>query len=242
MTRCPTDLAVEALLLSRPGAGVADHVESCPRCQQRVAQARQAGETFRSQIAPRALPSILARAAPRRRAPIWLVLTPVPLAAMAALLLVVARTPRTPAEDYVGTKGELGFVVYASDGAGAVALSDGAQLGRTARLRFRLQVQRPCWTLVVSVDEAGRVSRLFPSEDEDGALVAHSGALPGGAVLTGTGPERLFALCSPTALAFSRIASSLRQVTTSDAVRRTRVVPGLPEGVLQATILVERTP
>ena len=66
--------------------------------------------------------------------------------------------------------------------------------------------------------------------------------LPGEAKLGGDeGPERIFALCSREPLPVLALAASLSDQATGDddRVRRASRLSGLPEGTLQATLLVE---
>ncbi|HUL59102.1 MAG TPA: hypothetical protein VLU43_07505 [Anaeromyxobacteraceae bacterium] len=65
--RCPSDLALEKLLLARgdPGAGL--HVRSCGRCQERLAEMRRQGDEFFRYVFPATVRAVEEAAPARRR-------------------------------------------------------------------------------------------------------------------------------------------------------------------------------
>jgi hypothetical protein len=149
-----------------------------------------------------------------------------------------------PGSDYVGTKG-FPFTAWLADPAGARAVTDGGEVPAAGALRFRVQPPAPCRLWIVSVDSGGQVSRLYPAEGEGGAEVRQGGALPGGAVLDGRpGPERLFAVCAPEPIPFARVKQAARAAAAggAGAVRSGKMLPGLPRGAVQATLLLEKRP
>jgi hypothetical protein len=122
-------------------------------------------------------------------------------------------------------------------------LPDGAVVSADARLRFKFRTDRQCRLWIISLDGSGQVSRLFPPEGTEGAPVFGTTDLQSEAVLDGKqGPERLFAICSPTALRFDDIAKAARgAIPLGDpAVRREKSIPGLPSDTLQTTLLLEK--
>ena len=239
MTRCPTELELEAYLLGSAGP-LAPHVEGCARCRDQLEEMRRQGEEFRREVYPRTVDAVVARAA-RRGAPRWL-LVAVPLAAAAAALLYV-RT--APPPDYLGVKGGgLALTVFVHDGGGARALADGQPVPAGAALRFEVRPARACRLWIVSVDGAGQVSRLFPASGE-AASVAGAGALPGGAVLDGrAGPERIYAICTPTPLSLPAVERAARAAASGGdrGVRAAGALEGLPREATQATVLLEKRP
>ena len=237
--RCPSELALEEHL-ARPGGPVAAHLLSCGPCQARLAQMRQEGDQFRQFVYPRTLDAVLERSDHKRGLRwIWLVAAPA-LAAAAALAIVVR--PGAPAETYLGTKGgALGFAVFAGGAAGVRALDDGAPVPATAALRFRVHPSAACHLWIASLDASGQISRIYPTDGDQGALVSGTAALPGGAVLDGhPGPERFYAVCTRRPLSFSAVQSSVR--AAAPEVRTARKLRGLPEDSTQSSVLVEKIP
>jgi hypothetical protein len=238
-TRCPSDLALERHLQDPTRSPLAPHLEACPACRQRVARMQAEGEEFRRFVYPATVGAVedAAEKAAGRRAPWRLSLWLAPVAAAAALALMWG-----PGSDYVGAKG-FPFTAWLADPAGARAVADGGGVPAAGALRFRVQPPAPCRLWFVSVDSAGQVSRLYPSEGEGGAEVHQGGVLPGGAVLDGrAGPERLFAVCAPEPLPFARVEQAARAAAGggAGAVRSGKVLPGLPRGAVQATLLLEK--
>lgn len=239
-----SDLALEQHLMTPERSGAAAHLGACAECQQRLGQMRREGDEFRAFIYPATVGKVMEAAAPSRKR--WLpVFVPVALAATAGLLLVFA--PPRPPDGYVGAKGgSLGLSVFVADGASSArALEDGEVIPAASALRFKVRPARPCQLWVVSLDATGQVSRIFPPAGGGGEL-REAAALPGGAVLDGrSGPERLFAVCSSTALDFDTVARAVRAASgaaSEDAVRRTRELRDLPAGADQATLLLEKRP
>jgi hypothetical protein len=259
MTRCPSDLELEALLLQGDHAPAPLHAAACPRCAARLEALRRLGEEFEREVFPATLEAVLARApAPPRHAR-WRALAGpafglagMALAACAMVALVLkgpAPRPPAPAPGYVAQKGSaLGLSVFAATATGPRALLSGEQVQAGAALRFQVRPAHRCRLWIISLDEAGQVSRLFPPGGDEGAEVPAAGApltVPGGAILDGRrGPERVFAVCAPSAaLCYDDVDRAAREVGAGpEAVRRTTTLPGLPADALQATLLVEKVP
>ena len=241
MTRCPTELELEAHLLGSTRPGLAPHVEGCARCRARLEEMRRLGEEFRREVYPRTVDAVVARAG-GRRAPRWL-LVAAPLAAAAAVVLYVRTSP--PAR-YVGVKGGgLALIVFVKDAAGAHAVMDGQPVAASAAVRFEVRPERACRLWIVSVDGTGQVSRLFPAAGDTAASVAAPGPLPGGAVLDGrAGPERVYAVCTPEPLPLTEVERAARAAAVGGdrGVRTAGDLAGLPRESLQATVLLEKRP
>jgi hypothetical protein len=242
MTRCPSDLELERLLLGGARSPAAPHVRGCARCSARLVEMRREGEEFEREVFPSTVDAIVQRARPRRHAPGWLLAAAPLSAAAAAVLFLVARAPH----DHVATKGAaLTLAVFVQGPDGVRAAADGAAVPANAAVRFRVRAGHPCRLWIVSVDAAGQVSRLFPAGGDAPAELASTEALPGGAVLDGRGgPERMFAVCSAGALPLEDVERAARQAAQggADAVRAARVLPRLPGTALQATLLLEKRP
>jgi hypothetical protein len=243
---CPSDVALERLLLERGEPEVRSHAERCPECARRLAAMREEGEAFRRFVYPSSVERIedAARRAPRRR--VLLALLPVPLlATAAAVALVVVPRPQTP--DYLGLKGGdgVGLTLFAPGGAAPRILADGAEVGPRATLRFRVRTSAPCRLFLLSVDGAGEVSRLDGAGPDGLALTAGQHDLAGGVQLdAGPGPERFFAVCVPGGTRAAEIERAAQAVGREGeaGVRRGKRLNGLPTGAIQATQLVEKRP
>lgn len=243
-SRCPSELALEAHLIQPERSALAPHFGACPACQARLARMEREGEDFRRYVFPKTVEKVEnALARPRRR--LALLLAPLGgLAALATALLVVLR-PVGPDADYVGLKGaDMGLAVYVAADSGVKAVADGSAVPASAALRFRLRPAPGCRLWIVSVDAAGQVSRLYPAGG-DAPPVAEEGAVPGGALLDGTaGPERIFAVCASEPLPYATVERAAQASASGGAekVRAAKLLPGLPPGASQATLLLEKQP
>ena len=220
----PSDLALEQHLQDR--ALHREHIDGCARCQARLSAMEAEGQHFNQFVFPATLEKL--EQAPRRRFSPLLLLAP--LAAVAAVLVVVVQRPGA---DYVGTKGAaLKLTIYAAGPSGARALSDKDIVPATAALRFRVQASAPCTLAILSVDDKGEVSRIA------GPLgVSGDSTLPGGAVLDGrAGQERFFAVCSPAPV------PDLEQRVRAAGVGGSAPLSGLPAGSTQASLLLDKRP
>jgi hypothetical protein len=253
--RCPSDLALEVYLLDRGTSNLSPHVGSCPTCQSRVARMEEQGQEFLQYVFPATVGKIEEAAGEHRSAwRRWIMIAPVPLAGAAAALLLLAHpasgpSPLGPDESYVGIKGggagSLGLSVFLGAAEGARLVQEGEPIPAASALRFKVQPTKECRLWMVSVDAAGQVSRLYPTVGEGGAELSRGGALPGGAVLDGhSGPERIFALCSPKPVKYAQVESAVHGAVEKgeQGVRGAGTVPGMPDGTFQATVLIEKKP
>lgn len=239
---CPSDLALEAYLLSPERSKVAPHLDACEDCRGRVARMQEEGDEFRQYVFPATVGAIEEAVRPRRRWSLLFAPLGALVAAAAALLVVVPAGPHGPGPDYVGTKG-LGFAAFVNGVDGAHVVEDGAVVPASGELRFTLDPSGPCHLWIVSVDAKGEVSRLYPPEGAaSGARTA--GPIPGGAVLDGQpGPERLFAVCAGEKASWydvSRAASTAKG--GPDAVRRAHALGAPLANAPQSTLLLEKRP
>jgi hypothetical protein len=214
----PSDLGLEEHLLD-PRKHF-DHIAGCERCKERLSRMEEEGRHFRQFVYPATLEG-LERGGRRSWIRLLLQLA-VPVAAAAAVVLIVSRPP----SDYVGTKGSaLKFTVYTA----ARALSDGESVPASASLRFRVQVSARCELSVLSVDDSGQISRIYGPTRAQGDQ-----ALPGGAQLDGRpGTERFFAICTPKAV------SGIEQLVRAAGQGP---VHDLPPGSTQASLLLKKNP
>jgi hypothetical protein len=243
VSRHPSELALEAYLLDREKSPVAAHLSGCEHCRARIERMEREGESFRRFVLPATLDAIVEKNAARRRKTwTWLfALAP----AAAAVALVVALRPTGPADDYVGIKGGMSLVAYVNAPGGANLVRDGQAVRPSAALRFTVNPNGPCNLWIVSVDESGQVSRIYPTTGNDGAPISGKGVtLPGGAVLDGrTGLERFYGVCSPAPLAYDDVVKCVRNsVRGAGDVRKGPALSGLPKGARQVSLLVEKRP
>jgi hypothetical protein len=238
---CPSDLKLEGYLMNAALSEAAPHVAVCERCRARLRQMEREGEDFRRFVYPATIGALQGRPPLR-----WLGLS-APAAALAAAAAVVLMARSGPPDDYSGTKGAaLKLTVYAGSSAGARALDDREAVPASASLRFRVQPSAPCRLAIVSVDDGGQVSRLFPAAGEVGVNVAQPQALPGGAVLDGrAGLERIYAVCTPAPLPLSLLEEAVRAAAPArgaGSIRTAGPLRGLPQGSAQTTLLLEKLP
>ncbi len=242
----PSDLALEAFLLEPERSPLATHVETCPSCSARVSRMREEGDEFRRVVFPQTVDAI-EEALEKRRSGWRLVLAPaaVVVAAAAAILLIV-RTPGPPSDYEYGVKGTgLALAVFVNGGEGARAVPDGAGVPATAALRFKVQPADDCWLWIMSVDENGDISRLYPPKGTPPDRRS-TGPVPGGAVLDGhPGPERIYAVCAPSQeMAWAEVKASAAAVALGgpERVRAARGLGGSLSGAYQASLLLEKLP
>jgi hypothetical protein len=237
----PSILKLEAHLIDPARSLIAGHLASCDHCRELLLKMQQQGDEFMRIVYPATVQALEPRRTSRWS---WAgIFAPVAALAAAGVVMIVNRGP---ASDYEGTKGvAIKLNVYASLEAGARVLSDKDQVPASAALRFRVQPSRACNLGIVSVDERGEVSRLFPASGNEGAKLAAVEDLPGGAILDGKpGPERIFAVCSADPLAMPQVEQAVKVAsgTGADSVRNMSTIPGLPAGTVQATLLLEKSP
>jgi len=243
MNRHPSELALEAYLLDRETSPVAPHLGECERCRARVARMEREGEDFRRFVLPATLDAVLEKNAPERRKQ-WLWLLGIaPVAAVAALIVVI-RQPEQPPPDYVGEKGGMSLVAYLGAPGGAKMVLDGQAVKPSSALRFSVAPHGRCNLWIVSVDESAQISRIYPAQGDGGAPVSKQGALPGGAVLDGrAGLERFYAVCSPAPLGYDDLTKSVRaSVRGADDLRKGPALSGLPKGTRQVSLFLEKRP
>ena len=241
--RCPSSLALEAVLLEPQRAPAAAHARSCEKCRTRLVQMEREGEDFRRFVYPATLAAVEKPAGGSRIPWAWIF---APAVALATAVVVIVARPTEPAEDYVGTKGAaLKLSVYTGGAEKAHELADREDVRANAALRFRVQAASACKLWIVSIDETAQVSRLFPAGGAGGAPVQGLVTLPGGVELDGhTGPERLYAVCAGNDLTLPQIEDAVRRSVGAGTqnVRAAGALQGLPKGSSQATLLLEKKP
>ncbi len=242
--RHPSDYQLEAYLLKGERSPVAAHVADCAACAARVDSMRHEGTAFDERILPRLRPALAGqRPAPRTRRLRWLLAIPAFAGVGLAVLLHNADGPVAGVDPFTHTKGEgCGLVVYVNHAGTGVPATEGEAIPAAASLRFRFLGASPMWLSLMSVDQFGEVSRLFPG-DAESARVSGGTLLPGGAVLDGkAGPERLFLFCGRERLREDELQQAVVRsiASNADAVRRVTTIERLREEVDQGSILLEK--
>jgi hypothetical protein len=249
MKKHPSELAMEAYLLDPERSSLSEHLGGCDACKSRMARMEKEGEDFRRFVLPATLDKVV-EANSRRRFSLngWLMAIPAMAAAAVLAILVVPTVGQReePDPDYVGVKGGLGLVVYTTSDKGATPVWDGDKVNPKAALRFKVVhpgTRNTCNLWLLSIDEAGQVSRIYPTQGAEGAHIAQTTPLPGGAVLDGkTGLERLYAVCSPEPIAYGQVESAVRASIASGSIRKPTQLAGLPKGAAQTTVLLDKKP
>ena len=136
--RCPSDLALEEVLLTPGESEHRAHVDGCAACQARLAEMRRQGEDFMRYVFPATVEAVEEAAAGgrRRRWIGWLAAVPA-LAAAAGVFLLVRQAG--PPADYEGTKGGggVGLAVFVQRASGVALAKDGERVPAAAALRSR---------------------------------------------------------------------------------------------------------
>lgn len=235
--RCPSDLVLEAWLLEPEGTPLPEHLATCERCTARLAEMRAQGERFLREVFPLTLAAVEAAAAP---APWWRrpwLLVPV-LAATAAAALLILR-PGPP-----GGGSGLGLSVYVQGPGGDRTVRDGEVIAADASLGVRVRSQKACRLWILSLDDRGQVSRLYPGEGTGGAAVSGQAEIPLGTALDGqAGPRRIWAVCTPSPATWKSLAKVIQAATGPgpEGVRTLpSATPGMPAGTLADSVLVEK--
>lgn len=250
MSAHPSELALERLLVDPERSPSRTHVAGCVRCAARVAEMRRQGEEFLQFVFPATVEKI-EEAAERRSAGLGFIqwLAPLTAVAAAAAIFLAVRPPgdllgyTDGGDTAIKGEGGLGLSVFLNGAGGARVAHEGEAVPAGAAIRFRVRPPVPCNLWIVSVDAAGQVSRLFPTEGDGGAMLASAFDLPGGAVLDGKpGPERVIAICTPGPMYYAAVERAVQAAMArgETAVRGNRVIRGLPDGAAQASILLEK--
>ena len=125
MTRCASEMALEAHLLDPGRSALGSHVEDCAACRAKLARMEREGEEFLRFVHPRTLDGLLtAREAPGRG---WarLLGALVPVGGLAVAAAMFLLSPRPPA-DYLGVKGTaLSMQIWEGSDHGAREVADG---------------------------------------------------------------------------------------------------------------------
>jgi len=263
--RCPSDLALEGYLLDGGPARLGAHLSSCSSCAARLERMRAEGQSFLQYVYPATVERVQAEAsrpagiaaAPWGRALLARLLPGrrlLHLSAAAALAVAILAAPsawsslHSPSDDYVGVKGareSLGLTVFLGTAQGARPVADGEVVPSTSALRFKVVPSQACHLWLFSLDDAAQLSLLYPAARDQGAPIARAGPLPGGAVLDGVaGRERIFAVCTLAPMPYARLEEAVHRAFPrgeADA-RALGVVPGMPEGTVQSSVLVKKMP
>jgi Domain of unknown function (DUF4384) len=245
----PTGFELDAFAISEAADAhgrVRLHVDACSACRERVDQFRRDQAQFSSDVFPRTLPRVTARAArsPRWTRALWVAM---PAAASVALASTWAlhRTPVVAESPAIAVKGGPAFEVVARRSGQVFNVRSGATLARGDDVRFVARPGGLPYLLVLSIDSSGRADVYFPYHAaESGLLPPDRGevALPGSITLDATaGPERLFAIFSKAPVNAGSLLEQLRTIGSRgpDEIRRH---DRLDTADAQLSVVIEKAP
>lgn len=197
-------------------ARIADHVPGCEACRGRLAAIDAEAARFREEISFERFAAGVASAgrtaARRPRVPRW-VPPAMALAAAAGVILAVTLTgpaPRTANR----VKGGGPSVDFYVGGLGTPRLAGPEErLEPGERVRIGYRAGRFGYLTVVSVDDTGEVSRLYPAAGASLSVSPNRAAetlLPRSVAFTGHGPERVIVVLTRRPIPVSRVAAQVR--------------------------------
>lgn len=237
MKNCPDDVGLEIFRLS-PTAPVREHIAQCDTCLRRLAQMERVERDFKQFVFPRTVDQLVRTANARRGFLPFIALVPIAVAA-ALFFATLQRIPLKPEANYIGIKGgAVGLSVFALENDTAPRrVANNARINAQAQIRFSVKPSQPCWLWIVSVDNTGQISRLFPIEG-NAIQVQGETTLPGGAQLDGaTGLERFIGVCTTEPMPYDVLAALVRKQASQGLSR----IEGLSDNAFQETLLIEKT-
>jgi hypothetical protein len=204
---CPAipPLALELILTGQAPPGprmqsLVEHVQSCPRCAEKLAEGRAAGARWTGSAQAAALRARLSPARrPRRQ---WLLIAPL---AAAAALLIWWRAPRP--EGFQPKGQGLGLAVRHG---GATTLWDGRPLARGDVVQLVWSAPRAGHLAVLAQAADGTVSVVHPEGRSEGASVPPGVDQPLGRSLTVESGLRLWTVFSPGPFPLAPLVAELR--------------------------------
>ncbi|MGC4122819.1 MAG: DUF4384 domain-containing protein [Myxococcales bacterium] len=187
-------------------ATVRTHARGCARCGAELARLEQEAAEFKAQVPFEAFAAAVERKQSQRKR--GKVAGPVSLALAAGIALIVLWGPMkvllgAAHQGHNLTKGGSTLELFVG-GAGATPrlAQDGEALARGERVRVGYRAQDKSYVLVLSVDESGVATPLYPESGP--SLPVEKGAgthlLPDSLELTGAGQERVIAVFSDQAV------------------------------------------
>ena len=197
------------------------HLAACETCAAKLRELERLGREFSTEVFPRTVDQVSARASSRTAVARWW------LAPAAGLVLSAAAAsalwvrpgpsgepgaPETPSE--VRPKGEPGFKVLAARGQAVFPVDDGRSLLAPGdRIRFVLRPAGLPYALVAAVDGGGKVTVYYPFGGRQSASIPPERGevvLPGSIRLDDApGPERIFLLQSKAPLSARAVERAL---------------------------------
>jgi hypothetical protein len=257
---CPSFLAL-ARWESTGSGDVGEHIATCSRCSQRVAELRTDRDDLLGAApgdsARRAARAILIAASANdtreRFWEVWRRRASFALPAFAALGLFAIFVQRTSLQDHPAidaarsedrAKGTLLFEMYRQrERGGAVEVAhDGGQYRAGDRLRFEYSTAAPGYLFVVGVDDSGAVFPYYPDDGSPGIPVktAQRAMLSDSIELDEhKGIERIFALWSPRPISRHSVQAAVAEALRT-ADNNLEKVERLPIDADQATRLLRR--
>jgi hypothetical protein len=210
------------------------HLVACTACADRLEQLEAARATFLARRDPMKFArEVTARPQPRRPISRARWVGAAALAAVAALALLMVRG----APESIRYKGGSDLHAFVERDGRPRALTNGEPLRAGDRLAFTYAAREPRHLLLLSIDEAGAITRYYPEDEGDAPLPPAARAqLPVGIELDShRGEERLVALFSLEPLDEAQVRQDLRE-----ALRESRVRDGGVAGMQRLDIAAEQ--
>jgi hypothetical protein len=201
---CPSELELDRWALAgRPSEhAVARHARGCPACAGRLEQVAECEALVAPGVLEARVEAVYARAAAQERGR-WarwrrlMAASPLAVGALAAALvamLVLASWPRPEPESGEQPAWKVVGEVALQVLVGQEVRAGGATLAPGALLTFRVTTARPGFLALVSLEQGGRASRVWPAQGPQAAAVARGLTLVQGGVAAARGAERVFVL------------------------------------------------
>lgn len=218
------------------------HLATCPACQGRVAQLELEEAQAREAVPFARLADGVARRLLRRTSPLRHLSRVVGAMAAGAVALVAVQALRAPSR-YTGVKGSSDLLLYVGGVGEPRRVQGDAELQVGERVRLQYEAGEHRYLAVLSVDERGQVTPLYPERGE--SQPAERGGmrmLPQSIAFDGAGRERLVAVFSDDPLPIESLVEAAHAGFTragslavmgplglgAEEIDRTVIKPGTP--------------
>lgn len=225
------------------------HLESCPTCRNKLGGLAAEQQAFAEEISFERFAGGVERAArvphtKSKTAPRWIAGAGLLLCAAAALVLVLRPAPAPTGNNLKGAAVEAELRLGGSEGRPQRVLSPGSvtRLAAGDRLRLGYRSERPQHLVVLTLDDAGAISPLYP-EAGPALVVASSPALtylPDAIALDGTGRERIFLVLGDDAFSVEQATAATRAAHAATRDLATMPAPALARPTTIFTWLLEK--
>ena len=168
---CPSQAVLDAFELEElEDVQLRIHIETCERCQRRLAERREAFSAIRGRDELiRAIHVAVAgsrpeqNAAPFRKRQTWRFVGLAAIAASAALAFLTVVPVGPELTETTRAKGSIGLSVYVERSGRATRANSGEQFRPGERIRFEVDLPRGGEVMIVGQEASGRVYNAFPA-------------------------------------------------------------------------------